>query len=396
MSEKSYILKRRIKASLSKIPYIIFGFLPIRKNKIVFSAFEGAGYCCNPKYIAEELIRQEHSYGEKYEMIWLGNDMTKEFPKEIIKKKNNLFNRAYHLSTAKVWVDNARKNYGTRKRKNQFYILTWHGMIGFKPVGRLRGELFSKIAELVSKDDAKNVDVLLSNSDWCSDVWKNAFWNEPVFKTGSPRCDVLFNQRNEKKLEIRKKYGLSEETKIVMCAPTFRGGSQNRERKVFAETGTIDFLELKENLEKKFGGEWIVFVRLHPQLALRGISVGNDVSKGIIDVTLVDDMYELLAATDAFVSDYSSAAFDAALLRIPVFLYVDDLEDYVMDRGKLLWKVEDIPFPMVKNNDELKKVIEKFNKKEYLEKLEQMFNDIGLIEDGMATDKVINLIKNNM
>ena len=269
-------------------------------------------------------------------------------------------------------------------------------MIGFKPVGRLRGELFSKIAELVSVDDAKNVDVLLSNSDWCSDVWENAFWNEPVFKTGSPRCDVLFNQRNEKRLEVRKRYGLSEETKIVMCAPTFRGGSQNRERKVFAETGTIDFLELKENLEKKFGGEWVVFVRLHPQLALRGISVGNDASKGIIDVTLVDDMYELLAATDAFVSDYSSAAFDAALLRIPVFLYVDDLDDYVADRGKLLWNVEDIPFPMVKNNNDLRKVIEKFDLKEYLEKLEQMFEGIGLVEDGMATNRVINMIKNNM
>lgn len=122
-------------------------------------------------------------------------------------------------------------------------------MIGFKPVGRLRGDRFSKIAELVSADDAKNVDVLLSNSDWCSDVWKMLLeWTG--FKTGSPRCDVLFNQRNEKRLEVRKRYGLSEETKIVMCAPTFRGGSQNRERKVFAETGTIDFLELKENLEK--------------------------------------------------------------------------------------------------------------------------------------------------
>ena len=129
---------------------------------------------------------------------------------------------------------------------------------------------------------------------------------------------------------------------------------------------------------------------------MHGISVGNDASKGIIDVTLVDDMYELLAATDAFVSDYSSAAFDAALLRIPVFLYVDDLDDYVADRGKLLWNVEDIPFPMVKNNDEFRKAIERFEKKEYLKKLEQMFNSIGLVEDGMATNRVINLIKNNM
>lgn len=129
---------------------------------------------------------------------------------------------------------------------------------------------------------------------------------------------------------------------------------------------------------------------------MHGISVGNDASKGIIDVTLVDDMYELLAATDAFVSDYSSAAFDAALLRIPVFLYVDDLDDYVADRGKLLWNVEDIPFPMVKNNNDLRRVIEKFDLKEYLEKLEQMYNDIGLIEDGMATNRVVNLIMNNM
>ncbi len=135
---------------------------------------------------------------------------------------------------------------------------------------------------------------------------------------------------------------------------------------------------------------------MHPQLALRGISVGNDALKGIIDVTLVDDMYELLAATDAFVSDYSSAAFEAALLRIPVFLYVDNLDDYVADRGKLLWNVEDIPFPMVKNNNDLRKVIEKFDLREYLEKLEQMFNCVGLVEDGMATNRVINMIKNNM
>ena len=393
MSESSYILKRKIKANISKIPYYIFGLLPIKKNKVVFSAFEGAGYCCNPKYIAEELIRRECTYGEKYELIWLVNDMTKEFPPEIIKRKNNLFNRAYHLSTAKIWIDNARKNYGTRKRKNQFYVLTWHGMIGFKSVGRLRGELFSKIAELVSKDDAKNVDVLLSNSDWCTNVWKKAFWNEPVVKTGSPRCDVLFNDRENKRKEIRQRYGISEDTQIVMCAPTFRGGSQTKERKVFAETGNIDFINLKRSFEINFGGKWVVFVRLHPQLALRGVSFGNEMGKDIIDVTNVDDMYELLAATDAFVSDYSSAVFDAALLRIPVFLYVDDLNEYVTDRGKLLWDYDDIPFPMARDNEELAWQIEKFDMKQYLEKLETIFNSIGLLEDGMSSKRVVEIIR---
>lgn len=87
MNEKNYIRKRKIKATLSKIPYYIFGILPIKKNKIVFSAFEGGGYCCNPKYIAEEFIKREHKYGEKYELIWLVNDIKKNFPQRLIRKK---------------------------------------------------------------------------------------------------------------------------------------------------------------------------------------------------------------------------------------------------------------------------------------------------------------------
>lgn len=64
--------------------------------------------------------------------------------------------------------------------------------------------MFSRIAEIVSKADAKNVDALLSNSDWCTNIWENAFWDEPVKKTGSPRCDVLFNERDKKERKSEK------------------------------------------------------------------------------------------------------------------------------------------------------------------------------------------------
>jgi len=397
MKVDTYILKRKLKAGICRIPYYICGLLPIKRNKIVFSAFEGGGYCCNPKYIAEELINREKDANDftKYDMYWLVNDMTKEFPPQIKKRKNNLWNRAYHLSTASIWIDNARKNYGTRKRKKQYYILTWHGPIGFKPVGRLRGNLFSRIAEIVSKADAKNVDALLSNSDWCTNIWENAFWDEPIKKTGSPRCDVLFNERDKKRAEIRKKYNLSSDTKIVMCAPTFRGGSQSKERKVFADIGTIEFSRLRHALEEKFGGTWVVFVRLHPQLALRGISY-NNTKDGVIDVTTIDDMYELLAATDAFVSDYSSAAFDASYMKIPVFLYVDDLDDYVADRGKLTWNIADIPFSMAKNNDELENNILRFDNKEYIKRLDELFSSIKLLEDGKASKRIADYIDSKL
>ena len=39
---------------------------------------------------------------------------------------------------------------------------------------------------------------------------------------------------------------------------------------------------------------------------------------------------------DAFVTDYSSAAFDASETDMPVFIYADDIEKYMNDRGRLL------------------------------------------------------------
>ena len=50
-------------------------------------------------------------------------------------------------------------------------------------------------------------------------------------------------------------------------------------------------------------------------------------------------MYEILAAMDAYVTDYSSAAFDAMCGRIPVFIYADDIEQYTHDRGSLIWNL---------------------------------------------------------
>ena len=83
LSEKLYILYRRAKAVMGWSVYLVCSIFPIRRNKIVFSAFEGGGYGCNPKYIAEELIRRMHEEGKVYEMVWLVNDVTKKFPKEI-------------------------------------------------------------------------------------------------------------------------------------------------------------------------------------------------------------------------------------------------------------------------------------------------------------------------
>ncbi len=146
IKEEVYIYYRCIKAFLCRIVYLLIAaFCPIQQNKIVFSSFEGNGYGCNPKYIAEEIICRDKGDRKNHELVWLVDDITKEFPPEIKNVRNTLWNRAYHLSTAKIWIDNSRKKLGTRKRKGQYYFQTWHGAIGIKPEGRRRGASFSVI-----------------------------------------------------------------------------------------------------------------------------------------------------------------------------------------------------------------------------------------------------------
>jgi CDP-glycerol glycerophosphotransferase len=177
-----------------------------------------------------------------------------------------------------------------------------------------------------------------------------------------------------------------------MYAPTFRGGSQGTDRTIAASQGFPDYKRLKQSLETKFGGGWYIFLRLHPQLVARNLDISIENST-IVDISRADDMYEILAGCDAFMTDYSSAAFDAAVMRIPIFLYADDYAEYEGERGKLLWNLRKLPFPLALTNDELEKQILDFNETAYQEELEQLFQDTGMVEDGQASKRVVDEIE---
>lgn len=442
--EQRYIQKRIWKARFQSIPFYLCRLFPIRKKKIVFCCIEGTtGYTCNPKYIAEELIRRN----EGYELVWLVNDTAKKFPGEVRAVHNTLWKRAYHLSTAHFWIDNSRKQLEARKRKGQIYIQTWHAKLGFKPTCLDRGDSFSRIAYLVSKHDSDMIDYVLSNSKWYDDtLFTGMIYNGSVLRTGSPRCDILVNGREESRRRVREQYELAEDARIIMYAPTFRGGSQGTDRTIDAGQGFPDYMRLIRALEERFGGKWYVFLRLHPQLVARNLDLdvtgdlvpGREEMQGqneeqkledekacrldeeqksdrgskaerlsgeekqktkipgyrrIVDVSRVDDMYEILAGCDAFMTDYSSAAFDAAVMRVPVLLYAEDYGAYEKERGKLLWNLRELPFPLALNDDELEWQILEFDKEGYQKDMERLFQDTGMVEDGRAAIRVVDIIE---
>lgn len=395
-SETLYIGRRKIKAFFHGLAYYICRVFPIDRQKIVMWTFEGGGgYGCSPKYVAEELLKQNREGRGAYEIVWLVNDLEKEFPPEIRKVKSTLWNRAYHLTTAGTWLSNTRTFYGARKRKKQCYIQTWHATICIKPIGKYRGSLFPKMAYLVSEYDSGLIDYVLSGSAWCDHMYRDGLiYDGEIVKTGTPRCDVLFNQRDEKYRQMRQEYQLPTNARIMLYAPTFRGGSQNKNRSVITEEATVDFAHLTEALEERFGGTWYVFLRLHPQLAakMQGIKVGQ-ASDRLVDVSQRPDMNEIIAGADAFLTDYSSAIFEAAMIELPGFIYADDLEEYVADRGDLFFDMYKLPFPVALNNEELMENIRRFDEEKYGKELSQFMDEVGMFEDGKASERVVELIE---
>lgn len=285
-------------------------------------------------------MQKLHKEHPEYEFVWFVNkdSWEKQFPEYIRKVPNTLWSRAYWLTHSKVWIDNYRKPYDTCKRKGQYYLNVNHYTIGIKCTGLWRGEGFSKMAYLVSKNDSDMIDDLVIDSAWCEEVSpKGLVYDGTYQKTGTPRCDILYGDRSDAKRKFREEHNLPQEAKVLLFAPTFREGAKDGKRFVFSAIWSIDFKRLIDNLEKKFGGKWYLCVRVHPQLAPTFKECKNpDVQDRIIDESQADDMYEILAGMDAYISDYSSACFEAGFAHIPVFLYADDIQKYANDRGALM------------------------------------------------------------
>lgn len=393
MNETEYINCRRKQAEeLTALFYKSITKHEIVKNRIVFSSFEGdGGFCCNPRYIAEELINRGG-----YEIVWLTHEPTMHmFPKGVRVVKDTIKNQAYWLSTAQIWIDNYRKPWGTVKRDGQIYIQTWHASMGFKAVGLYRENKFPQIARIISEADSMLIDYMLSNSEYCDRIYpRKLLYSGRTIRSGSPRCDCLIKKKNELHEKIRKQYGMPQDAKLVIYAPTFRGGTQKDEKNVSMDTPSLDFEKLKTTLACKFGGEWFVLLRLHPQLAAKYNKMQiRNAADNMIDVSRHEDMSELLGGSDALVTDYSSCAFDALFAHIPVFLYAEDVQEYIKNRGKFMWTKDQLPFLAAETGEELMHNIARYDKDIYIKKADIFMKKYGVVENGDASKNVADMIE---
>ncbi|PXV91489.1 CDP-glycerol:poly(glycerophosphate) glycerophosphotransferase [Lachnotalea glycerini] len=357
----------------------IFTHFKIVPDKIVFSNFNGGGYGDNPKFIAQEIIDSKLSY----KLIWISGEDTNTFPLEITPVKPNSTAFVYHMATAGFWVDNTRKLYYFKKRKEQYYIQTWHGGPGLKKVEKDCESVLSEAYKAYAKIDSGQIDLFLSCCKWCSDLYHSSFWyNGPLLEKGIPKNDLYFKDSAPIRKKVFDSYHLDSDKKLIMYAPTYR---DNRKTNMY----NLDCDRVLMALEKRFGGSFAILIRLHPNVAEQAhIFTYTD---RILNASKYKNMQELLVASDMIITDYSGCAFDYPILKKPGFLYAEDYEE--MKRTKdYYFSLEELPFSLSLDNDELVQHIEDFDYKKYLEECERYVENIQYFDDGNASKAVVDVI----
>ena len=349
-----------------------FRLLPIKNNRIAVQNFFGKGYGDNPKFIIEELLKDKK---EKYEIIWfVKKQYYNNIPKSIIQIKRGTLKELFYLYTSRIWIDNSRKHLGVTKRKNQFYIQTWHGDIGLKRVEKDTIKPLSDYYIKTAKSDSKMIDIITSGSEFFTNKVKRAFWYTGEIKnTGSARTDIFFKEKKE-----------NLDFNIALYAPTFRDDGD-------ISVYDLSFNKLLKSLNANSTKKWKIYVRFHPNA--RNLQKNIDYTDDIIDGTKEEDMNKLINNCDLLITDYSSSMFDAIYANKPVILYIPDKDKYVAERGTY-FSFDELPFIITEDKEIL---YNKLINNEYLkttEKYKKFLNKVNSYETGNSAKNICYIIKN--
>lgn len=259
----------------------------------------------------------------------------------------------YHLATARVFIvdDYFFPVYVIRPRPGTTIVQTWHAAGAFKKFGLSVLDKSFGASEALTRQVRihGNYDVCLVGSRAGAAFYAEAF-GQPVerFATevGIPRTDILFDEtwRARTVAAVRERYRIGADRRVVLYAPTFRGDSVGA-----AVAGpTLDL----ERLHAVLGEDHVVLLRLHPFIRA-GIAVPPALAGFAIDVSDHPEINDLLVASDALVTDYSSVIFEYSLLRRPMLFFAPDLDAYEGERGFYFDYRTGVPGPVFTTTDEV-------------------------------------------
>ena len=306
--------------------------LPVSPHLVLWESNHGASIGCHPLAVFRWMAdRPEYSH---LIHVWAVNDLG-AIPADLLGRRNVVFVPLHsteymqYLATAGYLVNNVSFAPYFVRRREQRYLNTWHGT-PFKTLGRsMRGGLldyenlqrnFQLSTTLMAPNELTRW-ALVEDHDLL-DVYRGR-----TIITGSPpRLDTSLTTSAQDRKALRGRLGLAEddERRLVLFAPTWRGGVSKRELDREALVTDLTAMASRDDV--------LVVYRAHrlSEKLLAGVDLPVNVVPKDIDTN------ELLAAVDVLVTDYSSILFDFLPQKRPIVLYMHDIEEYRSERGLYL------------------------------------------------------------
>ena len=368
-----------IKRTLIGLLYGFFRLFPIKKKQVLLFSYYGEQYSGSPKYIGKYLLKKKD-----VEVVWAFVQPKKHPEINCETVRYGRIGYYYCLATAGTIITNYRMTSEFRKRPGQKYIQTWHSSLRLKMIEKDAEESLPAHYVEMAKKDSSQLDYLLAGSEKSREIFERAFWYQgKIVNTGTPQCDILFEDRVPIKKKVCQFYNIPESCRIALYAPTFR---KNHNTSVY----DLDKQAVISALQQRFGGEWILLMRLHPHLI--NLTDCFHYSDRVLQATDYDDVQELLAAADFLISDYSAIMFDFSVTKRPCLLYTPDFEEYTQKDRQLYFDIKKLPFPCFEDQAEMLAYIREFPAEKYAADLDSFMEEIGSFDDGNAGERVYDLI----
>lgn len=373
---------------MKKVFYFIYAMMfnffrifPVKKNKIVFLSPHNENFNDSLGAVMEEAIRRD-----EFRIVPISGRDLKLDRSNILKSLKRAFGfftcKAYHLATAKyVFLNDNFMPMGKLHFSEKAVVTQlWHAEGAFKKFG-LDIEQPEEVRALEKAGNSKLTYVVCSSEDVVP-IYAGAFGvsEYKVLPLGSARSDFFFKEFNREHLraDFDKKYPECKGKKLALYAPTFRDNPADDSRIL----ANFDI----EAFNERFGDEYELLIRLHPQVHA---SVEID---GAVDMCDYENMLELMMLCDFLITDYSSICMDFAIQDKPVYFYAFDLDRFERDRAFYFDYESYVPGPVAKDFQTLLNLINSTVSETYrMRRYDFNFTNFGT-PDGKAAERIVDRI----
>ncbi|MEU9556947.1 bifunctional glycosyltransferase/CDP-glycerol:glycerophosphate glycerophosphotransferase [Streptomyces fumanus] len=310
---------RAARGAALRFHYRFQRLLPLRADRAVFAADDGAGYGCNPGAL-EAAFRD---IAPHIRTAWAtGPALRHTVPPGTRRVTPGSAGYFTELARAKYVVHNAPFDRRLVKRRGQVLVQTLAGT----PLGHMGLDLLDRPAAARDTDfpallhDVDTWDYVLSANRHSTLTWQRVFPGRyTVLEYGQPRADAFQRATPADVARLRELFGVPEGTVAILYVPAPRDYRRTQ----------CPVLDL-ERVLRRLGPRFLVLARGEQARPAHPLASAAD---RIVDVTGHPALTSLCLASDVLLTDYAPLMFDYAGLDRPIVLHTPDHEAYRAARG---------------------------------------------------------------